>query len=121
MAEKSFLDYRDLDPDPTFDHGTKFGVSDVVGAENSRFSIIRFEPGERGPLSYHQDPVEEYYFVVEGTFDIELDGDRYVAEPGCLAYIPPGTPHRPENNTDAPAVLLVVQSPPSRNTTYLGD
>ena len=119
MAEKACLDYRDLTSDPSFSHGTKYSVSDAVGSNNQSVSVIHFDPGEGGPLSYHAEPVEEFYFVLEGTFEIQLDEETFVADEGTVAYIPPGVAHRPENTTDQTAVLLVVQTPPSENTTYL--
>lgn len=119
MGEKSCLDYRELKSDDSFSHGTKYSVSDAVGSNNQSVSVIRFDPGEEGPLSYHADPVEELYFVVEGSLQIQLDDEVFDAEEGTYAFIPPGVAHRPLNDTDDPAVLLVVQTPPAENTTYI--
>jgi len=119
MPEPACLDYRTLPSDPSFDHGTKRSVSDAVGATNQSVSVIRFEPGEAGPRSYHDAPVEELYFVVEGRFEIDLDDETFDAPPGTAAFITPGTVHRPRNVSDGDSVLLVVQSPPASNTTYL--
>lgn len=119
MPEPACLDYRALPSDPSFDHGTKRSVSDAVGAENQSVSVIRFEPGEAGPRSFHDAPVEELYFVLEGWFEFDLDGETFDASPGTAAFIPPGTVHRPRNVSGEPAVLLVVQSPPASGTTYL--
>lgn len=119
MAEKACIDYRDLTSEQSFSHGTKYSVSDAVGSENQSVSVIRFDPGEEGPLSYHAAPVEEFYFVAEGTVTIELDDETFVANEGTVAFIPPGVEHRPRNDTENPAVLLVVQTPPAENTTYV--
>jgi mannose-6-phosphate isomerase-like protein (cupin superfamily) len=36
----------------------------------------------------------EIYLVLEGTGEIELDGDRYPLKPFTAVYIPPGCRHR---------------------------
>lgn len=121
MADKACIDYRELASSDSFPHGTKYSVSDAVGAQNQSVSVIRFDPGEGGPLSYHDEPVEELYFVVEGSLEIQLDDDTFVADEGTAAFIPPGVAHRPRNDTEDAAVLLVVQAPPAENTTYLDE
>ena len=119
MTDDSSVHYRELPSDESFSHGTKYGVSDALGSANQSVSVIRFDPGEAGPLSYHADPVEELYFVVEGALEIQLDDEVFTAEEGTTVLIRPGVAHRPRNGTDDPAVLLVVQTPPAENTTYL--
>lgn len=121
MAKQACLDYRELRSDESFSHGTKYSVSDAVGSNNQSISVIRFDPGEKGPLSYHAEPVEEFYFVIEGSFRIQLDDEVFVADEDTVAFIPPGVAHRPVNDTDEPAVLLVVQTPPAENTTYINE
>jgi mannose-6-phosphate isomerase-like protein (cupin superfamily) len=121
MAEKFCRNYRELSSDESFSHGTKYSVSDAAGMNNQSVSVIRFDPGEKGPLSYHSEPVEELYFVLEGPLQVQLDEETYVADEGTAAVIPPGVAHRPHNHTDEPAVLLVVQAPPSKDTTYISE
>ena len=121
MADKACFDYRDLISDPSFSHGTKYSVSDALDSSNQSISVIQFDPGEEGPLSYHDEPVEELYFVVDGAFEIQLDDETFVADEGTVASIPPGVAHRPRNTTNETAVLLVVQVPPAENTTYLDE
>lgn len=111
MVEGDWANWRDLPADGSFDYGERYGVSDAFGSENMRMSIIRFDPGERGPLHYHEGSIEEYYLVLEGTLDVTMDGEVVEADEGTVLYTPPGTRHFPENTSDGPAVLLAVSSP----------
>lgn len=119
MADHTCLHYRELEQTDSFAYGTKFDVDDALGATTQSISVIEFAPGEAGPLSYHDDPVEELYVVLEGTLEIELDGETFQADAGSTALITPGVEHRPRNTSDEPAVLLVVQAPPAEATTYV--
>lgn len=111
MVEEDWANWRDLPADGSFDYGERYGVSDAFGSENMRMSVIRFDPGERGPRHYHEGPIEEYYLVLEGTLDVTMDGEVVEADEGTVLYTPPGTQHFPENTSDEPAVLLAVSSP----------
>ena len=42
---------------------------------------------------YHKNATE-YYYILEGTGKMELDGDTIDLEPGQVIYIPPGVAHR---------------------------
>ena len=111
MPEKGWSHWRDIPIDESFKYGDRHGVSDALGSENMRCSIIEFDPGERGPLHSHREPQEEYYFVLEGALDVTMEGEVVEAEEGTVLYTPPGRQHFPENNTDETAVLLAVSSP----------
>jgi mannose-6-phosphate isomerase-like protein (cupin superfamily) len=111
MPEKSWANFEDIPVDKTFEYGTRYGISDQFESETMRMSIIRFDPGERGPLHYHNPPTEEYYVVLEGTLDISMDGEIVEADEGTVVLTSPETKHFPENNTDEPAVLLAVSAP----------
>jgi mannose-6-phosphate isomerase-like protein (cupin superfamily) len=111
MPEKGWTDWEALPVDESFEYGERRGISDEFDSENMRFSIIRFHPGDRGPLHYHNEPAEEYYMVLEGSLDITMGDEVVEADEGTVLYTPPETQHFPENNTDEPAVLLAVSAP----------
>jgi mannose-6-phosphate isomerase-like protein (cupin superfamily) len=68
----------------------------ATGAETGgvlTFTEIDATPGGGPPVHVHEHR-DEWFYVLEGSFDIVL-GDRVVrAEPGDFAYVPRGTPHR---------------------------
>jgi mannose-6-phosphate isomerase-like protein (cupin superfamily) len=51
------------------------------------------EPGQATERHYHAE-TEEIYYVVEGSGEMELDGDRRVLSLGDAVLIPPGAWHQ---------------------------
>ncbi len=62
------------------------------------------------PLHIHHD-ADEIIYVLEGTVDFELDGQRMRTGPGGFVLIPRGTPHTFRNLGALPARLLGVFTP----------
>jgi quercetin dioxygenase-like cupin family protein len=70
-------------------------------------------PGTFVPLHIHPKQ-DEFIWVIEGTFDLQL-GDRKVqAGPGDLVRMPMGIPHAYYNNSKAPTRALFWVSPAGR-------
>lgn len=111
MTREQWADFESLPIDPDFEYGVCRRVSDEMGSENIRVSIIWFDPGEGGPKHYHDAPAEEYYYVVEGKLDITVGDNVVEADAGTVVYTPPEVPHQPQNNYDEPALLLAFSSP----------
>lgn len=111
MAEEGWKHYREISVDDSFVYGTRYGVSDAFGAENLRTSVIQFDPGEEGPLSYHHEPIEEFYVVLDGKLDVQIEEELVEADEGTVLFIPPGTSHAPRNPYDEPATLLTMVAP----------
>lgn len=44
-------------------------------------------------LPVHAHPHEQVASVIEGTFELEVDGDRRTVGPGAVAVVPGGVPH----------------------------
>ena len=63
----------------------------------------------------HVHPTQdEFIRVLEGRFDLYLDGAHHVAEAGDLVRLPMGMPHGYYNLTDRPARALFWVSPARR-------
>ena len=86
-------------------------VSDQFDCETVSITVVELGPGEKTPMHSHEEPVEEIYVVLEGKVDIETP-DEVVegAEPGTIAYFPPGVEHRPANHYDEPSVELGIRA-----------
>jgi mannose-6-phosphate isomerase-like protein (cupin superfamily) len=67
-------------------------------------------PHRGAPLHVHHREDEAFY-VLDGEFEIECNGQVYKATPGTFALLPKDLPHRFQNLTDRPGKLLCVQSP----------
>ena len=83
-----------------------FELLEVVAAE--------FEPGgSTGDVPYTHGDSEELFLVIEGSIDLELDGETFVLGAGDSAHYRSSTPHRAHNPGPTRAEVLYVISPPS--------
>jgi mannose-6-phosphate isomerase-like protein (cupin superfamily) len=60
---------------------------------NQSLAEATLEPGQATERHYHAE-TEEIYYVVEGSGEMELDGDRLTLDVGDAALIPPGAWHQ---------------------------
>jgi len=67
-------------------------------------------PGTFVPLHVHPKQ-DEFIYMLEGTFDLQLGQDKVQAQPGDLVRMPRGIPHAYYNNTDQPTRALFWVSP----------
>jgi len=67
-------------------------------------------PNHGAPLHIHHREDEAFY-VLEGEFEIECDGEILRVGPGTFALLPKGLPHRFQNLSEIPGKVLCVQSP----------
>lgn len=76
------------------------------------------EPGQATQRHYHRAS-EEIYFVLKGSGELELDGERRHVRPGDAALIPPGTWHTLENDGTSELRILCCCAPPySHDDTF---
>jgi len=52
------------------------------------------------PIPIHSHPHEQIVNVLEGEFELVLDGERRVMGPGSVAVVPPNVPHGGRSVTD---------------------
>jgi mannose-6-phosphate isomerase-like protein (cupin superfamily) len=58
--------------------------------------VLNVLQAESRTLDFHiHENSDELFYVIEGTFGIELDNGIITMEQGDLIIIPKGTPHRP--------------------------
>lgn len=65
----------------------------LTGADNDCLSVHVVRIAGDSKAHYHTRLTETYY-VLEGTGEVELDGERQSISPGTLIHIPPGVRHR---------------------------
>lgn len=68
------------------------------------------KPGFRLVAHRHRDE-DETIHVVDGTFELEVDGEARTLGPGDTAHIPRGTPHAMRNAGDAVGRRVLVFHP----------
>jgi quercetin dioxygenase-like cupin family protein len=67
-------------------------------------------PGTFVPLHVHPKQ-DEFIYMLEGTFDLQLGEEKLQARPGDLVRMPRGIPHAYYNNTGAPSRALFWVTP----------
>lgn len=64
----------------------------ITSADTEQVSIHRTVINREAKKHYHKT-LTEYYIVLSGTGEMELDGERVPIKPGDFIMIPPYTPH----------------------------
>ena len=82
-------------------------------ARNQSLAESTLEPGRSTQRHYHRES-EELYYLVEGTGEMEVDGERAPVGPGDAILIPPGAWHQISAKGDGPLRFLCCCAPPYR-------
>jgi mannose-6-phosphate isomerase-like protein (cupin superfamily) len=85
----------EAEPFTTADGST---IRELIGlptapVRNQSLAEATLEPGQATERHYHGE-AEEIYYVVEGTGELELDGERRQVTVGDAVLIPPGARHQ---------------------------
>jgi len=96
-------------------HLLALGVRFMIDGERTggAFSLVEHPLPPRAlgaPLHTHHNE-DEYSFVLQGRFRVQLGDDSLEAGPGDLLFKPRGVPHAFWNAGDEPARLLALISP----------
>ena len=67
-------------------------------------------PGGGPPPHIHVHD-DEFFYVVDGTFEVLIGDETHALGPGGFAYIEHGTLHRFRNTADAPSRILIGFAP----------
>lgn len=67
-------------------------------------------PGDGVPLHVH-DRDEEFYYILEGAYEIQAGDERFVAEGGSIVVIPRDVPHTFRNAGHVVARALMIFRP----------
>ena len=77
---------------------------------NQLASFIGEVPPVAGPPLHVHTREDEFFYVIEGTFRFEANGQQTLVEAGGTVFIPRGTPHTFQNaGTETGRVLTTVQ------------
>jgi mannose-6-phosphate isomerase-like protein (cupin superfamily) len=81
-----------------------------IQASNFSMGYVTLEP-DGGQVPWHNQEQEEIYFVLEGTGEMCLGGERRVLEAGQAVYIPSGLFHQMTNIGQTPLKMLYCYGP----------
>jgi quercetin dioxygenase-like cupin family protein len=81
------------------------------GADEVAVNYIRTPAGGGSPEGLHTHIVQQVFYVLAGTMNIEVDGQEFEAGPGSLVVFPANVPHRNWNATDSETIHLAINAP----------
>jgi mannose-6-phosphate isomerase-like protein (cupin superfamily) len=67
-------------------------------------------PGGGPPLHVHTRE-DEFWYVLDGTFEIRMGDEVHAVGPGGFAFVPRGTLHNFRNTADTPSRILLGFAP----------
>jgi mannose-6-phosphate isomerase-like protein (cupin superfamily) len=84
----------------------------VLKRENGLFWLeLELEPHAEGPPEHVHTSFAEHFAVAEGTLSILFQGQRRLLRAGETLLVPPGTPHKPFNETGSRVVVRGPMEP----------
>ena len=84
------------------------------GTANQSLAEALLEPGQATDRHYHAE-TEEIYFVLAGTGEMELEGERALVAAGDAVPIAPGAWHQIRNTGQEPLRFLCCCAPAYRH------
>jgi mannose-6-phosphate isomerase-like protein (cupin superfamily) len=90
---------------------TQVMLDHVSGGEHCSINWIRTPAGGGSPAGMHTHVVDQIFYILEGTMNLEIEGKEYLAGPGSLVVFPAGVPHRNWNGGTEPTVHLAFNAP----------
>ena len=89
-------------------------IGDAAGLTQFGVNITCIKAGSASALRHWHEQEDEFIYMLEGTFDLQLGEAKIQAHPGDLVRMPMGVPHAYHNNTAAPTRALFWVSPAGR-------
>jgi mannose-6-phosphate isomerase-like protein (cupin superfamily) len=81
------------------------------GSSHCSINYIKTPAGGGSPAGMHTHVVDQIFYVLSGTMNLEIEGKPYEAGPGTLVVFPAGVPHRNWNGGSEPTVHLAFNAP----------
>ena len=105
--------YERAEPFTTADGST---IRELLGlptaaVRNQSLAEATVAPGQETQRHYHRES-EEFYYLLEGSGEIEIDGERASVAPGDAIVIPPGAWHQIRADADGKLRFLCCCAPP---------
>jgi mannose-6-phosphate isomerase-like protein (cupin superfamily) len=104
MAAVSSFVVDEADVEPVREDGDTASARLTFQAEHLEQRVIRFAPGRSGERT--NPDRHELLYVVAGSGDLHLDGERHALDPGTGAFVAPGETWAVDN--PGPSDLLLV-------------
>jgi len=89
---------------------------DACGPVSFTSGLTRFPAGRKVPVHHHN--CDEQVTLLEGTAEVEVDGERTALSRYDTTYIPAGKPHRFINVGEDPMLILWVYGTDNVTRTF---
>jgi len=101
--------------------GSVYAVTSAAADNDGEFVEMEFTlpAGSIAPPPHVHDGMVEEYEVIEGTFDVMVDGDWTTLGPGESASVPPDTLHTFKNRSGETVRVRNVHRPAARFEDYI--
>ena len=86
------------------------GGASPIQARNFAAGYVVLEP-MGGQVPWHNQEQEEVYFIIEGTAEMCLGGERRTLSAGQAAFIPPTVFHQLTNIGETPVKMMYLYGP----------
>jgi mannose-6-phosphate isomerase-like protein (cupin superfamily) len=81
------------------------------GATSCSVNCVKTPPGDGSPAGMHTHAVDQLFYILSGTMNLEIADRSYTAGPGTLVVFPAGVPHRSWNGGREATIHLAFNSP----------
>jgi quercetin dioxygenase-like cupin family protein len=86
------------------------GGASPIQARNFAMGHVTLDPNG-GQVPWHNQEQEEVYYIIEGTAEMCLGGERQTLKTGQATHIPPGVFHQITNIGNTPMRMLYCYAP----------
>jgi uncharacterized cupin superfamily protein len=98
---------------PTYSWGEGCGGWHLMRGASLSIIEERMPPGAREIRHWHARSAQ-FFYVLDGTLTLEVEGERHHLAPRTGIELPQGTAHQAINETDRDVEFLVISTPPSQ-------
>ncbi len=92
----------------------------LVRAANLSVIEERMPPGA-GEVRHWHARARQFFYVLDGTLSLEIEGEHHALGAFSGIELPPGTAHQAVNESDRDVRFLVISEPPSHGDRHMAD
>jgi quercetin dioxygenase-like cupin family protein len=100
--------------------GTSMRLIATAASTGGRYTVLeQVTPPGWGPPRHIHSREDEIFYILEGSYELHVGGERRTVSAGASAILPRGIPHGFRNVASTPSRLLCVISPSGLEEFFL--